>query len=139
MKRFEGDRRLRWFRFHPTEYLADLNLMSCSLGAQGLWMRLICMMTQSERYGVLMLHGKPIDTPDLAQLLRIKPRILGPLLDELNRQQVYSVDPNGFIFSRRMVREFAQNQVDRDFGKQGGNVVLVAPEPDAPYPILGNP
>ena len=49
------------------------------------------------------------------------------------------MDPDGFIFSCRVVRELAQNQVGRHYEKQGGNVVLVAPEPDAPYPILGNP
>lgn len=131
MKRFAGDRRLRWFRFCPTEYVADTNLMSCSLAAQGLWMQLICMMTQSERYGVLMLHGKPTDLGDLARLLRVKVRIVAPLMAELDRQGVYSIDPDGYVFSRRMVREYSQDQADRVFGKQGGNSALMAPKPDA--------
>ena len=65
--------------------------------------------------------------------------VLAPPMARLGRQQVYSVDPDGFIFSCRVVRELAQNQVGRHYEKQGGNVVLVAPEPDAPYQILGNP
>ena len=44
------------------------------------------------------------------------------------------MEPDGFMFSRRMVRKWAQNQVDRDFGKQGGNGALVPLNPDKPEP-----
>lgn len=44
-----------WIKFYLADHLTDPSLMFCSLATQGLWMRLIGLMTQSERYGVLVM------------------------------------------------------------------------------------
>ena len=48
--------RLPWSKFEWQKWEAEPTLKLCSLGAQGLWMRLLCVMAQEDGY--LLVNGR---------------------------------------------------------------------------------
>ena len=51
------------FLFFPNDWLSSPDLNSCSLAAQGLWVRMLCYIYQSPKKGVLLLpSGKQIES-----------------------------------------------------------------------------
>ena len=100
------------FQFYPSDWLTDLGLRMCSLEARGLWMEMLCLMHQGERYGYL---SEKIEKK-LQKLCGLSPQKFKKTLKELEENDVFSRDENG-IFSRRMVRDEAV----RDARANGGN------------------
>ena len=101
-----ADKKLPSFPFYPGDWLRD-HVSGCSLAAQGLWLRIMMVMHDSERYGYLSTNGSPIPSETLAR------RINGcdsleqyeTLLRELDSVGVPSRTDKGIIYSRRMVRD----------------------------------
>ena len=48
------------FQFYPSDWLRDTALRSCSMGARGLWMDMICYMHEGNPYGYLKVGDKVI-------------------------------------------------------------------------------
>jgi hypothetical protein len=117
--------RMAWFKFNPADYESDLDLLGCSLAAQGLWMRLLCLMHRSEPYGHLVQQGRACSARQIATLVRKTEAQIIPLLRELEAAAVFDRNESGVIFSRRMVRDFQARERQSQFGKQGGNPSLV--------------
>lgn len=130
----------------------DEALRVCSLAAQGLWMRLMCVAAKAEPYGYILINGADPGVLAIARLGSITEAEAEILLSELERAGVFSRDRRGRMFSRRMVREAATARKNRENGKKGGNPSLsrshgktrektgsVNPEDNrqdkAPYPI----
>lgn len=114
---------IKWF---PTDWRADPRLRMCSLAARGLWIDLIGYMHEGEPYGHLTINAA---APSLADIASLVGRPLGEVrkaMGELEARQVYSVDEAGLMFSRRMVRDKAKAEKDRENGKGGGNPKLKA-------------
>lgn len=113
---------IKWF---PTDWRADPRLRMCSLAARGLWIDLIGYMHEAEPYGHLTINGTEPTLQDIASLVG---RPLGEVrkaMAELEQRQVYSTDAlQGTIYSRRMVRDKAKAEKDRENGKGGGNPKL---------------
>jgi hypothetical protein len=104
-----------WFKFYPDAWRGDDKLNACSLAAQGLWMRCLCIMHEGEPCGYLRHGGKPMAVKKLAELVRISGRSCEKLLHELEENGVFSRDELG-IFSRRMVHDQALAQVRGQHG-----------------------
>lgn len=100
------------FQFYPGDWLRD-PVSSCSLAAQGLWLRIMLAMHDSERYGYLQQDGAPIPQERLCRIVGSSAEELGVLLQELEAAGVPSRTSRGVIFSRRMVRDFAKKADDR--------------------------
>lgn len=108
-----------WFKFWPSDWMGDPKLSRCSLAAQGLWLRLLCVAHESEPYGqvqgdleeLALVVGRPIDE-------------VGLLLDELTRRGVCTRTDDAVI-SRRMVRDRAHSVKGREDKLRG----LSAPPP----------
>lgn len=115
---------LRWSKFWWSDWLSDPALRSCSVGARGLWMDMLCLAFQGEPRGHVTIGGRPATPRQLAVLSGITIDECTNLLDELVQVQVFSTSPNGVIFSRRMVRDHAATEVAREAGKRGGNPLL---------------
>lgn len=99
-----GDK-LPAFQFYPGDWLRD-PVAGCSLSAQGLWLRMMILAHDSERYGYLSVNGLPIPSEALAR--RCSCDSLAQytlLLAELDAANVPSRTPEGIIFSRRMVKD----------------------------------
>jgi hypothetical protein len=113
-------------RFFWNDYGNDLGLRTCSLAAQGLWMRMLTVMALADRPGYLAVKGEPITAPELARLIGKDQDEVEPLFAELERRGVFSRDRKGRVFSRRIVRDENLRQKCRENGKRGGNPALLA-------------
>jgi hypothetical protein len=121
-----------WLAFYPSDYRADPSLRMCSIAARGLWLEMLCVMHEAEPRGSLRIKGRGVTAPQLAVLAGASLHEVEALLNELETAGVFSRDDEGIIFSRRMVRDEAKFQKDRNNGKRGGNPLLLqAAEPEA--------
>jgi hypothetical protein len=99
---------LPWGKFFWKDWLTDPALSVCSLAAQGLWMRMLCIMSMSEPPGHLILpptRRAMSEAKHVAGMCHADARQVRPLLDELETRKVFSRDNAGTIVSRRMIRE----------------------------------
>ncbi len=114
--------KLLWFHFYPSDWLTDEKLLACSLAAQGLWMRLLCVMHKNDKRGRLEIAGKKPTPQQLGRLVGISPSEIETLLNELVEAGVPSVTDGGVLISRRMVRDEKLRKVRSAAGKRGGDV-----------------
>lgn len=99
------------FQFYPADWRNDAALRMCSLAVRGLWWEMICIMHTAEPYGHLVAAGQPISPEELARIVGESRADVVRWLAELERRKVYSVTPDGAIYSRRMVRD--ENERDK--------------------------
>lgn len=116
--------KLPWFKFYPSDWAGDRKLHMCSIAARGLWADLLCVMHEAEPYGHLVTDGHPVTMRQIASLAGITPPECGKLMAELESAGVYSRTEDKTIYSRRMVRDKAKAEKDRNNGKGGGNPIL---------------
>jgi hypothetical protein len=114
-----------WLKFNPQDWRGDARLRICSIGARGLWVEMICIMHEGEPYGHLLVSDRPPTTKQLAALAGISNAECEKFLTELELAGVYSKTEEGVIYSRRMVRDKAKAEKDRENGKGGGNPQLL--------------
>lgn len=94
-----------WGKFYWDAWLNDINLQSCDLAAQGLWINLIAIMHKSEQIGYLVINGRPMTVCDIAKRVGIRKDRAERLLQKLIDNDVCSVNEEGVVFCRRIVRE----------------------------------
>jgi hypothetical protein len=134
-----------WLKFNPQDWRGDARLRICSIGARGLWVEMICIMHEGEPYGHLLVSDRPPTTKQLAALAGISNAECEKFLTELELAGVYSKTEEGVIYSRRMVRDKAKAEKDRENGKGGGNPQLLdsvnggVNPPDIPEDKAKNP
>ncbi len=78
---------------------------TCSLAAQGLWLRMMFLGHDSERYGYLSLNGAAMPPGHIARRCNTTLDQYTTLLAELDEAGVPSRTPEGIIFSRRMAKD----------------------------------
>lgn len=93
------------FQFYPSDWLRDTALRTCSVGARGLWIDMICYMHQGSPYGYLKVSQKVILSSNLATMCGATLDIVDGWLKELESAGVFSIDEFGAIYSRRMIRD----------------------------------
>lgn len=109
---------------YPGDWLRD-DVSGCSLTAQGLWLRMMFLMHDSDRYGYLSMNGSVIPSESLARRCGCDSLTqYEALLSELGRAGVPGVTKEGVIFSRRMVRDAKKRKDAVLNGKKGGNPFL---------------
>jgi hypothetical protein len=112
-------------RFFWSDWESDESLKMCSLAAQGLWMRMLCIMAKSDPPGHLMIGGKPLDVEDMRMILGPRKTIgfnLVSIWKELEKHSVFSRNLDGIIINRRMIRDAKRSEMGRQFAKQKGQV-----------------
>ena len=104
----------------------DEKLKACSLAAQGLWMRLLCIAARSPERGIVQIGDLNLSLPDgLAHVALAVGRPLeeiAPLIDELVSSGAASLDRKKRIFNRRMVKAAALSAKRSEIGKKGAAV-----------------
>lgn len=110
-----------WMKFYPSDWRADPKLRMCGLAARGLWMDMLALMHEAEPYGYLVINGMAPDARQLGSIIGAPGNEVGRLLRELDSAGVFSRNDAGLIYSRRMVRDKAKLEQDREYGKRGGN------------------
>lgn len=114
-----------WGKFFWADWSNDPGLKLCSLAAQGLWMRCLCVAAEADPVGYVVVNGKALDASSISRLVGgISEADAASLLDELDRNGVFSRDTSGRIYSRRMVKDAQRRAEARKFGKMGGNPSL---------------
>ena len=113
------------FQFYPADWRKDPALSSCSLAARGLWIELMCIAHESDRYGHLSVNGRAMDAKQIARMVGESPAAVAKLLAELEAAAVFSRGEDGVIYSRRMVKDEHIRDVRAAAGKKGGNPNLV--------------
>jgi len=113
------------FQFYPGDWLHDAALRSCSVGARGLWVEMICLMHQGSEYGFLKVNHTPILAANLARMAGATIDETEGWLSELEAAGVFSRDESGCIFSRRMIRDENVRLARAAGGKLGGNPALL--------------
>ena len=119
------------FQFYPTSWLADTQLNSCSLAAQGLWMRIMCHFHQSERYGhspagwlsdshELDELGTRMRWQAVSRAVGVSKAQLLKYTEELLTSGVISINEDGAVYSRRMERDEEIRRVRAEAGSKGG-------------------
>ena len=109
------------FQFYPNDWLTDTGLQLCSLGAQGLWMRMLCLMWSSpERGRLLGPSSKRLRAKQLASLVNAPEADVKQMLSELKAHSVYSTSCGGVIYNRRMLRDEKQRLSKVAAGRLGG-------------------
>jgi len=79
--------------------------MSCSLAAQGLWIKMLCWMAQSPRKGYLLTSaGNKMDSKTITKLCGEDAGVIDALIGELVAAGVPSVS-EGIVYCRRMKKE----------------------------------
>ncbi len=113
------------FQFYPSDWLRDTALRSCSTGARGLWIDMICFMHEGNPYGHLKVGDKVILPVNLARMVGETLEVVEGWLKELNHAGVYDLTEDGTICSRRMIRDENLRQIRALGGKLGGNPALI--------------
>ena len=109
------------FLFFPNDWLSSPDLNSCSLEAQGLWIKMLCYIYQSPKKGVLLLpSGKQIESKTLAKLCGEEEQKISILLSELEATGTFSRLEDGTIYCRRVKRESDLIEARREAGRLGG-------------------
>ena len=107
-----------FLKFFHRDWLADSALRMCSRAARGLWIDMLSLMADAEEFGVLPFGVN--DAPEaLSNACGGSPKEIETLLRELGRRGVYSVREDGYIFSRRLVRDHQKFIVMSRLGKNG--------------------
>ena len=109
------------FQFYPSDWLRDTALRSCSMGARGLWMDMICYMHEGNPYGHLKVGDKVILPDNLARMVGETSECVEGWLQELKEANVYDLTTDGVMCSRRMIRDENLRQIRASGGKLGGN------------------
>lgn len=101
----------------------DEALKACSLAAQGLWMRCLCIAARSPEPGVVMIGGFPAGradiVPRLAAVVGHPLDAVNALIDELLTSGTASLDRKNRIINRRMVKAAALHRKRSEAGKAG--------------------
>lgn len=104
----------------------DPELKTCTLAAQGLWMRLLCIAARSPERGVVQIgsldFSHPKGLPQIAAAVGRSPEEIAPLIDELISSGAASVDRRKRIFNRRMVKAAKTSEARAESGKIGAGV-----------------
>src|SRR6185312_654916 len=119
-----NDRRQPWMKWYPADWSANPELRMCSMAARGLWAYMLSIMHSAEPYGHLLVRGKILSAQNLAYQVGAAVGDVTKWLRELKDAEVFSITADGVPYSRRMVRDKAKADRDRENGKGGGNPQL---------------
>lgn len=115
---------MHWSKFNWAAYAGDEALATCSMGAQGLWMRLLCICAKSTDTGHLLIGGRRPSIEQLAKLTLQTPEDVATWMAELIDNGVCSRTKGGVLYNRRMVVEAYSSRQSRAAGALGGNPAL---------------
>lgn len=113
------------FQFYPADWRKDVELQSCSMAAQGLWINSLCLAHECEPYGHLTINGKAMNTAQLGRQVGLSAKEAESLIAELVDAGVAKRSDDGVIFSKRMVEDERLRNIRADAGRLGGNPNLV--------------
>lgn len=113
------------FQFYPADWRKDVELQSCSMTAQGLWINAMCLAHECEPYGHLTVNGNAMSTAQLGRHVGLSGKDVQTLLAELFDAGVARKTAEGTVYSKRMVDDEQLRNTRADAGRLGGNPALL--------------
>lgn len=112
-----SDRKSPGFWFYTADFERDV--MMLSLESQGLWIRMLCWMSDNEEHRGFCeaSNGSPLSSGDISNRAGRSARRIQNCLDEMERLGIFSRDDRGCIYSRRMARDTHISEVRRAAAK----------------------
>ncbi len=120
------------FQFYPGDWLRD-PVAGCSLAAQGLWLRMLLIAHDGERYGHLSANDQPMPAEAIARRCGCSLKEYAKLLAELDVVNVPRRTESGVIYSKRMVKD-EETRINRAAGGEAG---AEHGHKGGPYGVLG--
>lgn len=111
-----------WSKWFWTDYEADPGLRMSSLAAQGLWMRMLCLMAKATPKGELRVGGEPCTVADLAVYVGQPEEMVAALIGELERRGVFSRTRTAVIYNRRLRSDAIISRKRAEAGAKGAAV-----------------
>lgn len=134
------------FQFYPADWRKDVELQSCSMAAQGLWVNILCLAHECDPYGHLSVNGKAMSVPQLARHVGLDAKHAQALLDELIDAGVARMKADGMIFSKRMVddeglrnRRAIGGSAGAEYGEKGASSGIKGGRPSTKITPLKTP
>jgi hypothetical protein len=130
-----------WSKFVWSDWANDPALKLCSLAAQGLWMRLLCIAHDANPRGHVLVNGRKPTDEELVTITGIGTKgtrlvrsvyQFRTLVVQLIENGVCSQTADGVLVSRRMVRDEEIHERAVNAGKKGGNPNVRGPKKDEP-------
>jgi hypothetical protein len=111
-----------WLKFYPSDWRAgSLRSGTCSIGARGLWVEMLCIMHEAEPRGSLRINGNVVAVQQLLSIADLSIDEAKRLMAELEAAGVSSRDEQGVILSRRMRKDTEKAERDKANGAKGGH------------------
>ena len=107
-------------QFYPADWRKDPGVQALDYFEKGVWLELLFIMFESKNRGFLEINGQKIETKMLAKMLGLTAKKTQKILNTLAYFDVYSVNENGVIYSRRMVSDERIRQIRIKAGATGG-------------------
>ena len=109
------------------DYLTDEKLNECSAETQGVYIKLMCLMHKSKKYGTILLKQKDKQTESkvlnfackLANHLTFNIDLIEKALNQLIEEEVLVVDGD-YLLQKRMVKDGLLSEKRAIAGKKGG-------------------
>lgn len=111
--------KLPCIHFYPGDWLRD-QVSGCSLAAQGLWLRMMMLAHDTDRYGYLSMNGVALRPEHIAARCGIPLDLYTTLLAELDSVGVPRRTPDGVIYSKRMAEDARLRAERSKAGRKGG-------------------
>jgi hypothetical protein len=138
---FTSDMALRnqpYLPLYVQDFMTDEKLIECSPGATGIYIKILCVLHKSEKYGTILLQQKDKQTEyplknfalKLAKYLPWDPQTIETGLKELTEQNVVQIEGDQ-LSQKRMVKDNALSETRSEAGKAGGfhkHLAIAKPE-----------
>ncbi len=131
--------------FFWQDYSGDAELRLCSLQAQAVWMRLLCIAANAEPAGHVLVNGKAPSADELRRLFGCTepPEVISACIEELKQKGVCDVTREGTLVSRRMMRDARKQRRNSEAGKRSArakkvNDLLTSPSNEKPISTGSN-
>ena len=110
-----GSNHIPAFLFYTRDWLSDLSLNNCSIAAQGLWIKLLCIMHEGKPYGTLSINNIPIKKENMCGKTGLMHDKFCQYFEELVDNNVVRFDiENQYYYSKRMVKDEYLRQVRKE-------------------------
>lgn len=129
-----------WSKWFWTDYEADPGLRMSSLAAQGLWMRMLCLMAKATPKGELRVGSEPCTVADLSMYVGQPEETVAALMEELERRGVFSRTRVGVIYNRRLRKDAELSKKRAKAGAKGAAATNLKTQrkSDLPQQTSGN-
>jgi hypothetical protein len=115
--------------FYCGDWKKDLGVQMLSFHDRHVWFEMLMLMHDAERRGILRVGGRPLTLGQIAKLINLDNQTFLQAFEQIKNHNVCSIDEDGAIYSRSMVKR-AETSVKRAIsGSLGGNPSLLNQNP----------